>query len=317
MDPLINSTHTSDSTKSTNDVISNKIIQIKEKDFKKTPDSKITSGSSLTNRKVVGGILTGTGIAGLVGAGIAGTLVAVKVGVTGVVSALAGLVGAAAPWVAFVAIPAALVVITAIGFALLSAKPSQEANGQKDENKKEVKANDNNDTLKKEMVNKIGYGINSVPINSNINQNTIKSEEDTTNNNGGTNINSNENNNNSSNLNQINNNINNSNTNTNTNSNNIIGKPESLNEKIEGDKDVNNQTLNNETNTNLNENNNKISILDLLNRDEDILNMIKNNANNQNLKENDKINEEEKNEILEENELNKEINILNEKKKKK
>ena len=67
----------------------------------------------------------------------------------------------------------------------------------------------------------------------------------------------------------------------------------------------------------MNENNNKISILDLLNRDEDILNMIKNNANNQNLKENDKINEEEKNEILEENELNKEINILNEKKKKK
>ena len=88
---------------------------------------KVDSGTQLVKRKVVGGVLTGTGITGLVGAGIAGTLVAVKVWGTGVVTALAGLVGAAAaPWVA-IAIAgtavAALIALTVTGIYLLATKP--------------------------------------------------------------------------------------------------------------------------------------------------------------------------------------------------
>ena len=88
---------------------------------------KVDSGTQLVKRKVVGGVLTGTGITGLVGAGIAGTLVAVKVGGTGVVTALAGLVGAAAaPWVAIaiagIAV-AALIALTVTGIYLLATKP--------------------------------------------------------------------------------------------------------------------------------------------------------------------------------------------------
>ena len=111
---------------------------------------KVDSGTQLVKRKVVGGVLTGTGIAGLVGAGIAGTLVAVKVVGTGVVTALAGLVGAAAaPWVA-IAIAgtavAALIALTVTGIYLLATKPDD-----KDLNKT------NNDLiqLKDDLTNKI------------------------------------------------------------------------------------------------------------------------------------------------------------------
>ena len=77
-------------------------------------------------RKVVGGTLNSANITGLVGACIVETLVTTKIGVTGVIAALAGLICAvAAPLVAFVAIPVVLVALIAIGFYLLASNPNE------------------------------------------------------------------------------------------------------------------------------------------------------------------------------------------------
>jgi hypothetical protein len=119
----------SSSNTQNSDIINNFLNNIPTKynpirDYPENSNSKI-NGKSIAARKVVGSVLTGTGIAGLVGAGIAGTLVATKIGVAGVVAALGGVVGAAAaPFVAFVAIPVTLVALTEIGAFCLSTKAS-------------------------------------------------------------------------------------------------------------------------------------------------------------------------------------------------